>query len=93
MFCIYYIADLRSGFILTHIDKICPEIEHRGADTVFHSRRVYQVIKNVAWTFRVPSRNVFPLQNYESETEPVLQMDILSLYTMTRVLDMCAKYG
>ena len=83
------ISDVSYVVILTHIDIVCPEIKYENVKLVYRSSKVQEIVKKAATKFGIPVNQIFPIKNYECETESVLNIDILTLYNLKSMLDMC----
>merc|ERR1711892_645423 len=78
--------------ILTRIDECCAELNREEGDItqVFHSKTVKDLVVAVTHKFGVAQNMVFPVQNYSSETENDMGIDILLLRTLRQILR-CSK--
>jgi len=78
--------------ILTRIDECCAELNREEGDItqVFHSKTVRDLVVAVTHKFGVAQNMVFPVQNYSSETENDMGIDILLLRTLRQILR-CSK--
>ena len=58
-------------------------------ENVFHSQQIHDVVEKAAKKFEIPENQIHPIKNYVKETETVLSMDILTLYNLQMVINMC----
>jgi len=78
--------------ILTRIDDCCVELNREQGDItkVFHSKTVRDLVVTATHKFGVAQNMVFPVQNYSSETENHMGIDVLLLRTLRQILR-CSK--
>jgi len=87
--------------ILTRIDECCTELHKDDGDIkqVFNSKTVRELVVEVTQKFGVAENMVFPVQNYSSELENEMGIDILMLRALRQILrcsetcvdDMCER--
>jgi len=84
--------NLNPVVILTRIDDVDVELNRDEGDIkqVFHSKTVRDLAVTVSEKFGVAQNMVFPVQNYSSEIEKELGIDILMLRALRQILR-CSK--
>jgi len=78
--------------ILSRIDECCSELHKDTGDItqVFQSQTVRDLVVQVSKIFGVSENMVFPVQNYSSQNEKVMGIDILLLRALRQILR-CSK--
>jgi len=78
--------------ILTRIDECCVELNRDEGDItkVFHSKTVKDLVVAATHKFGVAQNMVFPVQNYSSENDKEMGIDILLLRALRQMLR-CSK--
>ncbi|KAK3610856.1 hypothetical protein CHS0354_039127 [Potamilus streckersoni] len=77
--------------ILTKVDKVS-EIVQGDVSKVFQCEKVKNVVDKVSQTLGVPRSNIFPIKNYENETELDQNINILALQALRQVLGFADDY-
>ena len=77
--------------LLTKVDKICRDVNADVTKT-FTSSAVCSAVEKVATIMGLPRARVFPVKNYENETELVVGINILVLEALKRCLDLADDY-
>lgn len=72
--------------LLTKVDKICPEVDDDVTNT-YTSTAICEAVNKVAVIMGIPRAHVFPVKNYENETNLKLTWDILIMDALKRSLD------
>lgn len=72
--------------LLTKVDKICPEVDDDVTNT-HTSTAICEAVNKVAVIMGIPRAHVFPVKNYENETNLKLTLDILIMDALKRSLD------
>ena len=83
------IRKIRWAFIMTHIDKACPRISEK-VTTVFSSDDIENIASEIDARFGAKLSNIFPVQNYVSESKLNLPMNILALQTLNGITRLAA---
>lgn len=71
--------------VLTKVDTLCKEVE-KDVSCVFRSQTVQEAVEKASQLLGLPRANVLPVKNYESETEPDENIDILALLALRKML-------
>nr|XP_022296667.1 interferon-induced protein 44-like [Crassostrea virginica] len=77
--------------LLTKVDKICRDVNADVTKT-FTSSAVCSAVEKVANIMGLPRARVFPVKNYENETELVVGINILVLEALKRCLDLADDF-
>ncbi|KAL3872712.1 hypothetical protein ACJMK2_035918 [Sinanodonta woodiana] len=77
--------------ILTKVDKVS-EIVEADVSKVFQCENVKDVVDKVHQTLGIPRSNIFPIKNYEHETELDQNINILALQALRQVLGFANDY-
>jgi len=77
--------NLNPMVILTRIDQLCDETA-KDVTNVYNSTAIKEVVQNVSKKFGITENLIYPIQNYSSETEKELGIDILTLRTLRQIL-------
>ncbi|KAL3872713.1 hypothetical protein ACJMK2_035919 [Sinanodonta woodiana] len=77
--------------ILTKVDKVSETVE-ADVSKVFRSNKVKYVVDKVSQTLGIPRSNIFPIKNYENETELDQNINILALQALRQVLGFADDY-
>jgi len=77
--------------ILTNIDKLCPDCE-KNASNVFNSEIIRDKVNEVSDLFGIKANQIHPVRNYNSQTECLLEMDILTLRALRQILRYSKTY-
>ncbi|KAK3610858.1 hypothetical protein CHS0354_039129, partial [Potamilus streckersoni] len=77
--------------ILTKVDKVS-EIAEVDVSKVFLCENVKDMVDKVSQTLGVPRNNIFPVKNYEQETELDMNINILALQALRQVLRFADDY-
>ena len=89
--CSCYTSDLPQVIFLTKIDKLCPNVDE-DLTAVFRSAAVLDVVNKVADCFGLPRGHVFPVKNYENETDLDTNINILVLRALKQLLNFMDEY-
>ena len=73
--------EIRWAVVMTHVDTACKDVKD-DLKTISTSKTINEIVPKVNEKFGVKSSNVFPIQNYVSQTELSLPMNILALRTL-----------
>uniref|UniRef100_K1RGC3 Interferon-induced protein 44 n=1 Tax=Magallana gigas TaxID=29159 RepID=K1RGC3_MAGGI len=80
-----YIWDLSAGLphvvYLTKLDKVCPMVD-QDVGMIYHSKACKQALEIAAEVIGLPRGHVFPVKNYEQETQLQTNVSILALTAM-----------
>ncbi|KAL3872714.1 hypothetical protein ACJMK2_035920 [Sinanodonta woodiana] len=77
--------------ILTKVDKVSETVE-ADVSKVFQCDKVKDVVDKVSQTLGIPRSNIFPIKNYENETELDQNINILALQALRQVLGFADDY-
>lgn len=80
--------DIPQVVLLTKIDSVCEKTKNNIAD-VFHSPLVERCVSKASEALGLPRNCIFPLKNYEIECELDENIDVLTLFTIKKILDNC----
>merc|ERR1711892_844175 len=74
--------------ILTRVDLTCDELNRDDGDIrhVFHSRRIKEMVAHVSAKLGVSEGMISPVQNFSTETEKDMGIDILCLRALRQIL-------
>ncbi|XP_062575974.1 uncharacterized protein LOC134237848 [Saccostrea cucullata] len=70
---------------LTKLDKICPFVDE-DIRRIFSSEACKQAVDKAAEVIGLPRSHVFPVKNYEKETQRQISVDILALSAVRQTL-------
>ncbi|XP_061186906.1 uncharacterized protein LOC133195036 [Saccostrea echinata] len=70
---------------LTKLDKICPLVDD-DVRRIFNSEACKQAVNKAAEVIGLPRSHVFPVKNYEKETQLQIPVDILALSALRQTL-------
>ncbi|XP_062573687.1 uncharacterized protein LOC134235570 [Saccostrea cucullata] len=70
---------------LTKLDKICPFVDD-DVRRIFNSEACKQAVDKAAEVIGLPRSHIFPVKNYEKETQQQIGVDILALSAVRRTL-------
>ena len=82
---IIFIIDIAQAVLLTKIDNLCDDVK-KDTSYACTSPEVLECVGKVATLLGLPRNNVFPLKNYENETELDDKMSILALVALRQML-------
>ncbi|XP_039590609.1 interferon-induced protein 44-like [Polypterus senegalus] len=77
--------------LLTKIDEACLEIDE-DLSKAYWSRYIYEKVKKLGQILGIPVSCIMPVKNYSSETEPVLEVDILVMKALKQMLNATDDY-
>ncbi|KAK3723847.1 hypothetical protein QZH41_019511, partial [Actinostola sp. cb2023] len=78
--------------LLTKIDLACPQTQENLLH-VFHSQRIQQIVRMVSTKLQgLPTNKIFPIKNYEWETELNMHVNSLSLLALRQMLRFAQDY-
>lgn len=90
-----YIWDTSAGLphvvYLTKLDKVCPLVD-QDVRTIYHSQACKQALEIAADVIGLPRGHVFPVKNYEQETQLQTNVSILALTAMRQTLVFADDY-
>lgn len=70
--------------LLTKVDKICLEVDDDVTNT-YKSTAVCEAVNEAAEITGIPRAHVFPVKNYENESNLNLVLDIFIMEALTQV--------
>merc|ERR1712142_1371919 len=82
------IADSRYLYpmvILSKIDELCEDTAKKVSN-VFHSKKIKEKVEQVSEIFGIKENQIHPVMNYKTQTECVVEMDILTLLALKQIL-------
>ncbi|XP_028512929.1 interferon-induced protein 44-like [Exaiptasia diaphana] len=78
--------------LLTKIDLACPQTQENLLH-VFHSQRIQQVVRMISTRLQgLPTNKIFPIKNYEWETELNMHVNSLALLALRQMLRFAQDY-
>lgn len=78
--------------LLTKIDLACPQTQENLLH-VFHSQRIQQIVRTVSSRLQgLPTNRIFPIKNYEWETELNMHVNSLALLALRQMLRFAQDY-
>ncbi|KAL4236543.1 Interferon-induced protein 44-like [Mactra antiquata] len=83
--------DVPQVVILTKVDNISEETKEDPAK-VFNSTKVKSCVGKVSEVLGIPRNIIFPMKNYECETENDPCIDAMGLLTLKGILNQCDAY-
>lgn len=82
---IYFILGVPHLVFLTKIDEIC-ELVRDDVSKVYKSKTIKNAVDKARDLFAIPTFHVFPIKNYEKESELQTSMNILALMALQKSL-------
>lgn len=76
---------------LTKLDKVCPLVDE-DVRRVYHSQACKQALETAADVIGVPRGHVFPVKNYEKESQLQTNISILALTAIRQTLVFADDY-
>uniref|UniRef100_K1RB26 Interferon-induced protein 44 n=1 Tax=Magallana gigas TaxID=29159 RepID=K1RB26_MAGGI len=76
---------------LTKLDKVCPVVDE-DVRRVYHSQACKQALETAADVIGIPRGHVFPVKNYEKESQLQTNISILALTAMRQTLVFADDY-
>ena len=90
-----YIWDVSAGLphvvYLTKLDKVCPLVD-QDVRKIYYSEACKQALEIAADVIGIPRGHVFPVKNYEQETQLQTNVSILALTAMRQTLVFADDY-
>ncbi|XP_053387146.1 uncharacterized protein LOC128550966 [Mercenaria mercenaria] len=77
--------DIPRIVLLTKIDVIC-EFVDEDIENTYKSEKVKEAVRVAKELYNVPELNIFPVQNYEDETESDCRKEILPLLALRQMI-------
>jgi len=78
--------------LLTKIDLACPQTQDNLLH-VFHSQEIQQIVRVISTNLQgLPTNRIFPIKNYEWETELNMHVNSLALLALRQMLRFAQDY-
>ncbi|KAK3105723.1 hypothetical protein FSP39_004276 [Pinctada imbricata] len=88
---VFNARDLPQVIFMTKIDKLCPDVSD-DLTNVFRSETTFEVLSKISDCFGLPRGHIFPVKNYENETELDGNINILVLKALKQLLNFTDEY-